>query len=194
MIKKLMRVVGFLFLTIFIFHIVDSVLCVKSIHGIDQARGLYDQPENTVDVLFLGSSHVHCNVDTRILWEEQGIAAYICSTAEQPLWNSYHYLVEALKNQQPELVVLDMFSPVRFYDDVQEDWLAENLDGMRVSWNKYEMVKASVPSDHILWLLAFPRHHNRYSELAEGDFFNFFWNKDERADWKGYVELMHILW
>lgn len=187
--KKGIRAAAFVLLAAFMLHTLNGILCVKSVSGIDQARGLYAQPRNKVDVLFLGSSHVHCNVDTRVLWEEQGIAAYLCTTAEQPIWNSYHYLVEALKTQRPELIVLDVFTPARFREDIQENWLAENLEGMRFSWNKYEMVKASCDSDQLSWLMGFPRYHDRYARLSEADFGNFIWNRRMQARWKGYVEL-----
>lgn len=142
-----------------------------------------------MDVLFLGSSHVHCNVNTMLLWEEYGMAAYLCTSAEQPLWNTYHYLVEALKTQSPELVVLDMYCPSRFYEDYQEGWLDENLTGMRLSPNKLEAVKASTTEGQTDFFLGFPRYHSRYDQLTEADFRNFFWNRREQARWKGYTPL-----
>mgnify|MGYP000718372696 FL=1 len=50
-------------------------------------------------------------MNTQLLWDEYGMAAYLMTGAEQPLWNSYYNLKEALKNQKPKLVVLDMFCP-----------------------------------------------------------------------------------
>ena len=97
----------------------DSVCQIAA--WIDQTRYLYVQPKNKIDVLFLGSSHVHCNVNTQLLWDEYGMAAYLMTGAEQPIWNSYYNLKEALKTQKPKLVVLDMFCPSRFYDDFQRD-------------------------------------------------------------------------
>ena len=58
-------------------------------------------------------------MNTQLLWDEYGMAAYLMTGAEQPLWNSYYNLKEALKTQKPKLVVLDMFCPSRFYDDFQ---------------------------------------------------------------------------
>ncbi len=186
---KLSRAAGFAVLAVFLLYLLNSILCVKSVSGINQARGLYAQPREKVDVLFLGSSHVHCNVDTRVLWEEQGIAAYLCTTAEQPIWNSYHYLAEVLKTQRPELIVVDLFGPARFYDDIQPNWLAENLEGMRFSRNKYEMIQASTDTEQLSWLLGYGRYHDRYAQVTEADFANFFWNRKEQARWKGFVEV-----
>ena len=87
----------------------NRLLCVKSQDGIDQARAFYHQPENSIDVVFLGSSHIHCNINTAYLWTEYGIAAYDYSAAEQPLWMTYYWLREFCKTQKPKLVVVDVF-------------------------------------------------------------------------------------
>lgn len=187
--KKGIRAAMFCCLMILALYLADCILCVKSPHGVNQARGLYRQPEESVDVLFLGSSHVHCNVDTQLLWEKYGIAAYLCTSAEQPLWNSYHYLVEALKTQKPKLIVLDMYCPSRYYEDYQEKWIDENLGGMRLSRNKYEAVKASSLTDRRNLFLGFMEYHSRYTELTEEDFQNFPWNHSGQALWKGYTPL-----
>ena len=108
--KKWIRGGIFLCLVLLLLSNLNRILCVKSPHGVDQTRYLYVQPKNKIDVLFLGSSHVHCNVNTQLLWDEYGMAAYLMTGAEQPLWNSYYNLKEALKTQKPKLVVLDMIS------------------------------------------------------------------------------------
>ncbi len=188
--KKAIRAAVFFCLAAILIHGLNRILCMKSPHGVDQARCLYYQPRNKIDVLFLGSSHVHCNVSTQILWEEHGMAAYLLTGAEQPIWNSYHYLVEALKTQKPKLVVLDMFCPARFYEDYQEKWLDQNLDGMRLSLNKYEAVKASTEVDRANFFLGFTKYHSRYDGLTAADFRNFVWNQNQQAKWKGYTPLI----
>lgn len=188
--KKGIRAVLFICLAILLIRGLNQVLCMKTPHGVDQARCLYIQPKNKIDVLFLGSSHVHCNVSTPILWEEHGMASYLLTGAEQPVWNSYHYLVEALKTQRPKLVVLDMFGPARFYEDYQEKWLDQNLDGMRISRNKYEAVKTSTLHDRANFFLGFTKYHSRYDQLKEADFRNFIWNRSQNMRWKGYTPLI----
>ena len=84
--KKWIRGGIFLCLVLLLLSNLNRILCVKSPHGVDQTRYLYVQPKNKIDVLFLGSSHVHCNVNTQLLWDEYGMAAYLMTGAEQPLW------------------------------------------------------------------------------------------------------------
>ena len=187
--NRVIRCLGFLAMVICVLACLMRILCVKSENGVSQARNLYNQPADSVDVLFLGSSHVHCNVDPRVLWEQEGIASYILTTAEQPIWNSYYYLKEALKTQSPRLVVVDMYGPARFQENIQEAWLGDNLDGMRISLNKWEAIRASAPSDYLEWFLGFPRYHDRYGKLSAEDFQNFWWDRKEQACWKGFLEL-----
>ena len=187
--KKIIRAALFLALAVLLLDCLGRILCFKSEHGIDQARYLYVQPRNKIDVLFLGSSLVHCNVSTPQLWQEQGIAAYLLTGAEQPLWNSYYLLEEALKTQRPQLIVLDMFAPARFYDDYQEKWLEQNVDGMRLSPTKWAAVRASTDEDRLNTFLGYTKYHFRYDELTAADFSNFLWNEPEMARWKGSTPL-----
>ena len=71
------------------------------------AKGIIAEPQNTVDVLFLGDSEVYATISPMQLWEEEGITSYDCSTGGQRLFDTLALLKTALKNQKPELVVLE---------------------------------------------------------------------------------------
>ena len=125
----------------------------------------YYQEEKDHDVIFVGDCELYENISPQVLWDEYGMAAYLMTGAEQPLWNSYYNLKEALKTQKPKLVVLDMFCPSRFYDDFQPGWADENLDGMRISLNKLEAVYTSVQEEQSHFFLGFTEYHSRYDQL-----------------------------
>lgn len=180
--------VGFLLLFIITIYLACSVLCIKSAHGIDQQAGLYWQGQNSIDVMMLGTSHIHCDVNTAFLWEKYGIAAYDYSGAEQPLWMTYFYLRELYKYQQPEAVVLDLYAPARFKEDYQYKWISENIYGMRFSLNKLQMLAVSVePGKLFHYFPSFSVYHNRYDDLEQADFENFFWDWEEKESFKGYT-------
>ena len=117
--KKIVIRVLAIFALILGISVLSDILQIKSDHGINQNRGLYFQSEDSIDAVFLGTSHIHCNVNTALLWEEYGIAAYDYSGAEQPLWMTYYYLKEFYKYQDPKVVVLDLYAPARFKEDYQ---------------------------------------------------------------------------
>ncbi len=169
--KKYLILAGFMILLSGILWYLNGILRVKSMHGSSQAMAMYYQPRNTIDVLMLGSSHIHCDINTGVLWSDYGIAAYNYSAAEQPLWLSYHYLLECCKYHDPKLVVLDLYSPARFKDDYQYEWLNENLCGVRFSPNKLSMLFASCEPSRIAdYFPSFFIYHGRYTELTPEDY------------------------
>lgn len=185
--KKIITYLAFILVFVIIMSGLDRLLSEKSIHGINQARSFYAQPENSIDVLMLGSSHIHCDINTALLWEKYGIAAYDYSAAEQTLWQTYHYFKEALKTQKPKVAVLDFYAPACFKDDYQYDFLYENVQGLRPSLNKLELFVASCEFSR--WDDYFPdffTYHNRYENLTDEDF-DALWGKEDLASFKGYT-------
>ena len=148
-IKNLMIRISALVVFIFTLIIINNILEYKSPHGINQARAFYAQPKNSIDVLALGTSHVHCGINTGVLWEDYGIAAYDFSAAEQPVWVTYYYLKEAYKYQSPKVVVLDLFGLARFNEDYHYSWIEESIYGLRYSQNKMEMLKVAAGPENV---------------------------------------------
>ncbi len=186
--KKTAIRISFILLLIGTFYIVSTVLKVKSPHGINQSDCFYWQPENTVDVVMMGSSHIHCNINNGLLWEKYGIASYDYSSAEQPLWMTYYYMKELYKYQDPEIIILDVFSPARFKEDYQYTWISENIYGMRFSLNKLQMLSVSVEPDRLFeYFPSFMTYHSRYNDLEADDFKRFFWDDDVMENFKGYT-------
>ena len=166
----------------------DRVLSFKTAHGIRQARDLYAQPKNSIDVVFMGSSHIHCDINTALLYEQYGITAYDYSAAEQPLWITYYYLQEVCKTQNPKLVVLDLYSPAAYLPDYQYTWLKDNLNGVRFSFNKLHMLyDACEPGDYKDYFPSMATYHARYKELTAEDWDYLTMSKEVRASFKGYT-------
>jgi hypothetical protein len=171
---------GLLFAAVFcvLFYLVSCVFSFKYEDGVTTMENYYDLPQNTVDVLLLGSSHIGVNVDPTRLWQQYGIAAYNCWGAMQPAWNTYYYLSECLKTQSPKLVVMDVFGVTFDAEYSQYSYAVKNTQGMRLSSNKLAAVQATAAKDQ--WaalLLGLPASHTRYAELTRQDFEYFFWNK-----------------
>ncbi|HOO27526.1 MAG TPA: hypothetical protein PLU43_03605, partial [Lachnospiraceae bacterium] len=92
--------------------------------------------------------------------------------AEQPYWNSYYYLKEALKTQTPKVIVLDITTPgIRAVDFQPENWVVCNIYGMHWNKNKYDALKVST-LEQSFERLAIPLNtiHGRYDELTKEDF------------------------
>ncbi len=185
--KKICTYLAFILAFVIIMSGLDRLLSEKSIHGINQARSFYEQPRDSIDVLMIGSSHIHCDINTAQLWENYGIAAYNFSAAEQTLWQTYYYFKEALKTQHPKVAVLDFYAPACFKADYQYDFLYENLQGLKPSLNKLALFVTSC--EVMRWDDYFPdffTYHNRYEKLTKEDF-DAFLGKEDLAAFKGYT-------
>jgi len=169
--SKIGKIVLFLLCLALLLFILGEILKYKSNDGIDQMRAFYTNEDNTIDVLFMGSSHTYSNINTGVLYRDFGIAGFDLGGAEQLLWNNYAWLVEALKTQRPKVVVLEIFSTGVIKDDFQGAWLMENLYGMKPSENYFETVKKSTLDKAFdSYILPFTRYHSRYTEITEEDF------------------------
>lgn len=100
---KFFKTVAFLACLVVLFYLVSCIFGFKYEDGITTIDHFYDLPQDTVDVLLLGSSHMGMNVDPSLLWDLRGIAAYNCWGSMQQPWNTYYYLKECLKYQTPKL-------------------------------------------------------------------------------------------
>ena len=67
-------------------------------------------PENSIDVIALGSSHMQYAFDPAVFYTETGYYSYVMGSQCQPVSITYHMLEEVLKTQSPEVAVIDVFT------------------------------------------------------------------------------------
>lgn len=167
--KKCFKIILFMgFLFCFIYMLLN-ILRLK-LDEADTMKIFYEQPQNSIDVLALGSSHVFGSVNPAILWEEYGISAFDLCAAGSNTTVSYYYLKEALKTQKPKVVILG----VNIVTDNIEEFGGEVAymwtGGMKFSKNKINLVRDITTEDSIDVILEFPISHIRLDELGFKDF------------------------
>lgn len=162
----------------------QKILILKSEDGISQIESFYKQKKNTVDVIFLGSSQVYCNINTGVLWDEYGMAAYDLGGAEMPSWNAYYYLKEALKTQEPKLVVVELATYALQPFDIQyHAWIKDNNYGMKWNHNRIDALKVSTTEAEFNdYLFPVGVMHSRYNDLEKNDFVD----ENNTINYKGF--------
>ena len=89
------------------------------------------QPENSLDVLFLGDSEAYSGFVPMALWKDTGIASFVCASVDQKPYETEDFLREALKNQSPKVVVLEtviLLSQQKPDDTIEIDLDLDELD------------------------------------------------------------------
>ena len=112
-----------------------------------QADGILGEPENSIDVLFLGDSEAYCGIVPMEIWKDYGITSYLCSTPAQRMYQAEEYLRTALRTQQPKIVVVEPLSMYRDYSPL------EVVTRMTGEW------------------LPVVRYHDRWKSLQAEDFY-----------------------
>ena len=165
-----------LFLLVFavVFHYVSERVRLKK--GIyNNMYGFYREPEDTLDVVFVGSSHMYRGVSPMYLWERYGIPSYDVCTSAQGILDSYYVIREMLRFQHPKAIVLDVYGAQ--YDKVTHSLSKAHAvtDAMAWSRNKMDMFRNYLMkyySQDSLKELLFPflTYHSRWDELEWADF------------------------
>ena len=138
----------------------------------------YEMKENSIDVIFLGSSVMVNAVSPQEIYNTSGIRSYNLGSEQQSVFLSYYWLKEALRFQSPKVVVLDTRFVFELHPEnpinTRETLQRKCLDPMRWSEVKREAVRdvcrIDTTQSEMSYYLTNIRYHGRWTELSEQDF------------------------
>ena len=130
----------------------------------------YDHRDEGHQILFVGDCEVYESFSPVTLFDEFGATSYIRGSAQQLMWQSYYLLSEMLKMETPRAVVLSVCS-LRYSEPQSEAYNRMTLDGMRLSKDKFEAIRASLMPEEseLSYYLPLLRYHDRLFELTAED-------------------------
>lgn len=178
LIRLAMTILAFLFILTAYFYIIKP----KYIYGegfptTSTYKGFYEIKKDSLDVIFLGSSHGVCAFDPEVM-DQHCIRSYNLSCEQQNLFTSYYWLKEALKYQKPKTVVLDLYMLYLYDDDFMvassANCTRKAFDFMRLSPNKISacMNASKVDEELTFSSMMLPNimYHTRWKEIGSKDF------------------------
>ncbi len=198
--KNVIKVICFSVIFCVLFGCVQNVFIQKKLYGkttdepnTNMIGGFYELPKNSLDVVFIGSSNMFCDLNPLALYKEQGIASYILGTSSQQLDATYFLLKEALKTQKPEVVVIETRA-ITYEGDANEAYNHYVFDHTPLSLNKVEGVVNTteiIPDDSVVnYLLPITKYHTRWKELNKDDLLWF--AMDKSYPLKGYYARYNV--
>lgn len=147
------------------------------------------EPEDSIDVLFFGSSITYCDVAPAWIWEESGLRSWVLAGPEQTLPLTYYYAREALKTQSPRLLVLE--GTGLFFRRYQS-YSKANVSTMPFSLNR--LGATLFGAERAEWKgLLFPlyNYHYRWTEVREEELREHL--TPERDAFAGYMPLSRAI-
>lgn len=151
----------------------------------------YEMKQNSVDVLFLGSSVAVNAFSPQEIYNDYGIRSYNLGSEQQSVFLSYFWLKEALRFQSPGVVVLDTRFLFELHPEnpinTSEGLTRKCLDPMKWSSVKCEAVsdlcKIDKTQSELSYYLTNIRFHTRWASLTEYDLVS---EEFQSSELKGY--------
>jgi hypothetical protein len=127
--------------------------------------------EDSIDVLFLGTSHTYSGIDPMYMYGQSGLVSFVLGGDGMHLDATYLVLQEALKTQSPSVIFLDM-SAIHYEEQLDEAKAHKTLDQLPITLSKIEYAFDSESDDLSPLDVLFPlfRYHTRWESLEENDF------------------------
>lgn len=174
--KILLWLSGFLFLFLTATKILQPKYFFNSVSSSPETelwKSFYDEPENSVDVIFLGSSHIYNSINPLEFYKQTGLTGFNLASSSQDVPTSYFYLKEALRYQKPDYVVMDTYG-ILYTAFSEEVCYKRSLDDMKWSSVKAEAINTWLKHlEHESFrarVLTITDYHSRWEDLGKEDF------------------------
>ena len=197
-----------IFIVIFVglFAVVNKVFLVKS-ENVYNYVNFIKQPENSIDILVLGSSHSMDGIDAKqldsILLEKYGITAktFNMSVTGMRLEQIGYRFKEALKTQTPSVLVIETFSCAPQSTGSNESINRWALDYVPLTREKVQYIREEIDDNlKTSFVVPFIKYHSRWRELTREDWeilsWEETWNKSvnqglvapDKPDFEGTID------
>ena len=181
--KKIIKIILIIASFLILFVLLNILLTPKYSTNLVEGGMIREYYNATKDheVIFIGDCEVYANISPMVLYEQEGIKAYVRGSSQQLLWQSYSILEETLKYETPKVVVLNV-NAMRYDKPVSEAYNRLTIDYMKWSKQKIEIINSSMTEEENIFYYLFPilRYHDRFDKLTKEDF-EYFINKKQNT-------------
>ena len=188
--KRIFSVVLFIIIGVLLFYILNIIFLPEWVINQDatlSTRGIYEEKENSLDVLVVGSSNIYNGISPLEIWEKTGISSYAYASPEQKIWLSYYAIEEVFAYQNPKIIMLDV-NEAFAEDNLEEDNIRKLLDNMKLGKAKINAINDEMlnygTEDKLSYLFPIIRYHTRWNSLTSKDFQRLFYSY--KSTYKGY--------
>lgn len=165
--KKSLRVMVFLIIAALLFLYLNRVFSIgNSDHNTQIFNAFYQQEEDTIDVVCIGTSATNRFFIAPEAYHEEGIAAFNLATMGLPMIFVSNLIEEVKKTQDPQLYIIELRNALKSKNEVTDAHIRRVTDNLAVSENKYGAIEKALA----------------YTEGAEGP-----WSDVDEDKWDYYT-------
>lgn len=164
--------------------VLGIVFCALFIGMMQRTTYVFGQKENSemhdrfmalerdsVDTIFVGTSHQFCSISTDILNYDYGINSFMMATSGQTLPMTYYAVMEAIEYQHPKTIIMEVVYCHHDFKTIMPGMTHKFLDGMPLNRIKKMAVDdLAEPEEKLYYYYELGFYHDRWKELKEVDF------------------------
>ncbi len=184
--NKAVRVVVFIIIAALLFVYLNRVFTIGNSDSNKQIfNGFYAEEEETIDVMYLGTSATNRYFIPPKAYDEAGIAAFDLATMGLPMFFVPDLIDEVEKTQSPQLYIIELRNVLKTKNDITDAHIRRVTDSMPTSANKYEALdkalkytegatgeRSNIDESPLDYLIPVVKYHSRLSagEITLEDF------------------------
>ncbi len=170
--KKIIKFIKFIVFLI-IFYILWSI--VFKVLWLEKANVgyFYDEPKNSIDVVYVGSSNVLAHYNAPLAYDLHGFTVSLLATNAQPFSAIKYLLEESKKYQNPELYVIDIARVGDEFSEDKEGYQRNVIDSLKNSKNRIDAINGMLKytdlkkEDYINYYFSFLLYHNKWKNISK---------------------------
>lgn len=178
--KPVLKLLAFFLCFVVLFNYVQSILRYKweNSENVETRYKQYnDLDENSVDIIFCGSSDIYASMYPIVMYEEYGITGFNLGISGQTAMTEYYMLEYALEHHMPKVVVIGLCGLTVDRKCDNEAWestyrkVVETMPDRRLKNNLIkDIVNGNENQTYQSFYMPLLRYHDRWCELVRADF------------------------
>lgn len=197
--KTGLRVLVFLIIAALLFVYLNQVFSIGNTDASKEIiTSFYEEEDDTIDVMYMGTSATNRYYNPGQAYEEEGVAAYNMAIMGMPMFFMPTMIDEVEKTQDPDLYIIEIRNVLKSKDEVTDAHIRRVTDSLKFSANRFKAVnialdytegakgeKSDIDDEKLSYYVPIIKYHSRATsgELTAGDVFL----TDGQSAVKGYV-------
>ncbi len=170
--KIIIEITALLLCLILIFTVTSRIgfVLIPERHDFGGTWNMYlEEPKDSIDLMFLGSSHAYCNIIPASIHQSTGISSYVLSAPCLTMPLAYYYLKEGLKTQSPKVIMLECTA---FFFNRYMGQAKAAIGYMPRGYNRLMSTLSSAePSERLGLFFPLYNYHDRWDTVPVSSFF-----------------------
>lgn len=178
--RNLLKSIVFIFIFCLLWCVIFRVLWLPKF----AISTFYDEPKNSLDVVYIGASNAYVHFNTVLAYHQYGFTTGMLSAGDQPVMMTKYFIEDAEKRQNPKLYIIDLNQYTLEFDRYTEGDIRNSIDLMPFSINRLKAIddifkyidvtdadpESTSKNDKINYYFSFLKYHNSWKTLTKENF------------------------